>query len=94
MNTDEQAFRAQLERDGFEISEIVREANLENEDHSHDFTARALVIAGEVSVVTAAGTTTCRSGDTFSLDAGIVHHERYGPDGARFVLGRKQLVSP
>lgn len=86
---DAAAFRAELARDGYEVSEVTREANLENDDHTHEFSARALVLEGEVSVVTAESTTTCRAGDTFSLAAGISHHERYGPAGARFILGRK-----
>lgn len=87
----EQEFRATLERDGFEVTEVVREADLENDDHTHEFEARALVLDGEISVITADKTTTCRAGDTFSLNAGVVHRERYGAEGARFVLGRKTV---
>lgn len=87
---NEQAFRHQLEQDGYdEPVELVREANLENDDHTHDFSASALILDGEVNVITAEGTITCRAGDTFALAGGTVHHERYGPQGARFLLGKR-----
>jgi len=73
-----------------EPSVIEREANLVTTDHVHDYTACALILDGEISVVTADGTTTCRSGDTFSLDSGIPHHEEYGPQGARLLFSRRE----
>ena len=48
-----------------------------------------LVMTGEITVTTADAATTCRAGDTFTLAGGIVHHENYGADGARFLLGRR-----
>jgi len=88
----EEQFRAQLVSQGFtDIEVLEREANLSNDDHTHDFTASALILDGEISVTTAEGTTTCGVGDTFMLDGGVVHHETYGPQGARFLLGRRAI---
>ena len=87
---DETAFRQRLQRDGYGEPELFeREANLRNDMHTHEFSACALVIEGEVSVVTETGRTTCRAGDTFELAGGIPHREEYGPHGARFLLGRR-----
>ena len=87
---NETTFRVMLTSKGFpEPSIIEREANLVTTDHVHDYTACALILDGEISVVTADGTTTCRSGDTFSLDSGITHHEEYGPQGARLLFSRR-----
>lgn len=86
----EAEFRQQLKANGFPEPEILeREGNLTNDDHSHDFTACALILEGEISVITAEGTTTCRTGDTFTLTRGVVHHESYGPQGAKFLLARQ-----
>ena len=61
-----------------------------NEMHTHEFGASVLVLSGEITVTTGDGqATTCQPGDTFSLDAGIPHEEKIGPDGVRFLSGRK-----
>ena len=87
---NEAAFRDQAKIEGYDEPEIVeKEANITNQEHTHDFAASALILAGQVSVVTAAGTTTCCVGDTFSLDGGIPHREEYGPEGARFLVARR-----
>jgi quercetin dioxygenase-like cupin family protein len=87
---NEQEFRQHLHAQGYPDPEVLeREANLTNEQHTHDFSAAALVLAGEISVITETGTTTCRTGDMFALENGTPHHESYGPEGARFLLSRK-----
>ena len=88
---DEATFRGQAKSQGYGDPELIdRPGNFCNEEHTHDFSATALVIAGEVSVVTSSATTTCRAGDTFSLACGIPHHEQYGPEGARFLVARRE----
>jgi quercetin dioxygenase-like cupin family protein len=83
-------FRTQLKQQGFDEPEVLqREANLTNAEHTHDFTASALVLDGEVSVISASGTTTCHAGDTFTLASGTPHHEQYGSQGARFLVARR-----
>lgn len=87
---NETTFRVMLTSKGFpEPSIIEREANLVTSDHVHDYTACALILDGEISVVTAERTTTCGPGDTFSLDSGITHHEEYGPSGARLLFSKR-----
>ena len=89
---NEVTFRVMLASQGFpEPVMVERDANLVTTDHSHEFSVSALVLEGEISVVTATGTTTtCRSGDTFTLASGTVHHEEYGAQGAR-VLSSKRI---
>ena len=87
---NETTFRVMLTSKGFpEPSVIEREADLVTTDHVHDFTACALILDGEISVVTAERTTTCGPGDTFTLDSGITHHEEYGPQGARLLFSKR-----
>ncbi|MFT4585255.1 MAG: quercetin dioxygenase-like cupin family protein [Gammaproteobacteria bacterium] len=89
-NIDEQEFRKFLEAKDYPEPEVLeREANFSNDQHTHEFSAAALVLSGEVNVITDAGTTTCRSGDMFTLDSGVPHYERYGPDGAYYLVSRK-----
>ncbi len=88
---NEVTFRVMVASQGFPEPTIAeRDANLVTTDHSHEFSVSALVLAGEISVVTATGTTTCRSGETFTLASGTVHHEEYGAQGAR-VLSSKRI---
>lgn len=87
---NETTFRVMLTSTGFpEPAVIEREANLATTDHVHDYSACALILDGEISVVTADGTTTCGPGDTFTLNSGITHHEEYGPAGARLLFSRR-----
>lgn len=86
----EAAFRESLAQQGYEPPvEVTREPNLATTEHTHEFSASALILSGRVSVVTATGTTTCGPGDTFSLQSGVPHHEEYGPEGARFLVGKR-----
>ncbi len=87
---NEATFRVMLASKGFpEPTVIEREANLVTTDHVHDYTACALILDGQISVVTADRTTTCGPGDIFSLDGGITHHEEYGPAGARLLFSKR-----
>lgn len=87
---NEATFRVMLASKGFpEPTVIEREANLVTSDHVHDYTACALILDGQISVVTADRTTTCGPGDIFSLDGGITHHEQYGPAGARLLFSKR-----
>ncbi len=87
---DETAFRAELAQQGYaDPVEVVRDANLATTEHTHEHSVSALIIDGEISVITADGTTTCRSGDTFTLASGVPHYERYGAQGARILTGKR-----
>ncbi|MEQ9640911.1 MAG: cupin domain-containing protein [Alphaproteobacteria bacterium] len=87
---DQQAFKAAREAEGY-TEFAVREwaAGTVNDDHTHDFSASALVLDGELTIECADGTTTCRAGDTFALDAGIPHKETVGGAGVKFLVARK-----
>lgn len=86
---DQQAFRDMLESEGFEIVVVEREPDKHLDLHSHPFEARAMVIEGEIRVVVDGKETHCRAGDTFQLDAHVMHTETYGPSGVKYIAGRK-----
>ena len=87
---EESEFRRQLEADGYTEQRWVDwPADTFNDTHSHDFDARVLICAGEISVTTDAGTFTCGPGDSHALRAGTPHTETVGPNGVRFLAGTK-----
>lgn len=86
----EQEFRDLLASEGFStVVAVEREPNGSMDTHTHPFEARVLVIDGEITVVSAGGTQLCRAGDTFQLAANVPHTETYGPQGVRYLAGRK-----
>ncbi|MEO0317306.1 MAG: hypothetical protein RL404_983 [Pseudomonadota bacterium] len=71
------------------VVEVVREPNGALDTHSHPFEANALILEGEITLVAEGKTWHCKAGDTFRLGANIPHTERYGPQGVRYLAGRK-----
>lgn len=88
---NENIFREEIKAQGFVEPELVeREPNLYNAEHTHDFDVSALIVSGELTVTTPDGVTTCRAGDHFALNRGIVHTEQYGPHGTKVLVGKRQ----
>jgi hypothetical protein len=49
-----------------------------------------LILSGEISIRTKGATDRrYRAGEIFHLQAGEPHTERYGPEGVRYLAGRK-----
>ncbi len=71
------------------IVEVVREPNGSLDTHTHPFEANALILEGEITLVAEGKTWHCKAGDTFRLDANVPHTEHYGPQGVRYLAGRK-----
>ena len=87
---DKAAFRQQLDQDGFnEPGTVTWAPNHENPSHTHDFTARGLILSGSFALGCHGGSTPYQQGDVFELKAGTPHTETAGPDGASFLVGRK-----
>lgn len=63
--------------------------------HSHPFDVSVLMVAGELTLaIGAEAPRVLRAGDTFQLGAGVPHAERYGPQGARFWVARRNVPAP
>lgn len=58
-------------------------------EHSHPFTASALVMQGELWLTCEGVERHLQPGDRFHVEAKVPHSERYGPDGATFWVGRR-----
>lgn len=86
----EDEFRQWLAREGVDTVVMVeREPDGMLDTHSHPFEARALVMAGEITIEAEGHTRRYGPGDVFQLGAHIPHIERYGPQGVRYLAGRK-----
>ena len=70
---------------------LVREWRAETvvAEHAHSFSARALIVKGEMWLrVDGATERHLRAGDTFEVACHRRHTERYGPEGATLWAGR------
>jgi quercetin dioxygenase-like cupin family protein len=88
MTRDE--FEAALRRDGYEVGESNLAPLTHNSDHAHDYDVRALVLAGEFTLTFGTERHTYRAGEIFACDRGNRHTEDVGPEGVRYVVGRRR----
>jgi len=87
---ERQAFIDSLQADGFAEPVLVERApDTGLGEHAHPFEARALVLEGEIAIVTGGFEHVYRPGDVFHLRRGQPHSERYGPQGVRYLSGRR-----
>ena len=88
---DTEAFESALKRDGFnEISAAGFPAGHAPGEHVHPYSLRGLVLEGEFTIAVEGIKTSYRAGEIFVLDRHIRHDEWAGPDGVRFLIGRKR----
>lgn len=84
-------FEAALRRDGYnEIDTRNQTPGLENAAHSHPFDVRALMLSGELTLGFDGRVQVCHAGDIFTMKAGCEHTEKFGPEGASYIAGRRQ----
>lgn len=89
MHTPE-SFAQALANGGFEPAvTVTREPGGMLDDHTHAFEAQALILSGEIRIVTRDGDRVYRAGDVFHLAAHEPHSEFYGPAGVSYLVGRK-----
>ncbi|MGA8759788.1 MAG: hypothetical protein WB611_26415 [Stellaceae bacterium] len=87
---DRTVFETELRAQGYaEIVDRRMERDALNPEHAHEFDARLLVLEGAMTIAAEGTERTYRAGDTFTMCAGCRHSERSGPDGARYLAGRR-----
>ena len=86
---DHDCFQDALRREGFEVDRRVLAPGTVVGEHAHPFDVRALVLEGEIRLTLDGVEYTYREGDIFVLPAGHRHAEAVGPDGVRYLVGRK-----
>jgi quercetin dioxygenase-like cupin family protein len=87
---DRTVFETELREQGYvEVVDRRMEPDALNPEHDHEFDARLLILEGAVTIAADGTEKTYRAGDTFTMSAGCRHSERSGPDGTRYLAGRR-----
>jgi quercetin dioxygenase-like cupin family protein len=83
-------FEAQLRAEGYpEIRFNQYKPNQHNPEHSHPFDVHALVVEGDITLTVEGKATRYAAGDEFKMAAGCRHIEDIGPEGVRYLVGRR-----
>lgn len=87
---DRASFAAALAADGYEGPLDRRmEPGQEVHEHTHPFDARLLILEGEFILERDGATRSYGPGEMFEVPAGVEHVERFGPQGATYLVGRR-----
>lgn len=87
---DPTAFETALRQDGYaELTTRSLPANDATSPHSHPFSVRALVSAGEITLTADGTATSYKPGDVFTMAQGCQHTEQVGPTGVTYLVGRR-----
>ena len=89
---EREAFEAELAALGFD-EVLTREwpPNHVEATHTHPFEVRALMLHGQLELSCDGEKRTYRSGEIFTLPQAQPHSEQYGPEGAKYLVGRKRV---
>jgi quercetin dioxygenase-like cupin family protein len=93
--SDTSAFEEKVASKGYTVVRKTLEPSEGSGDHAHDYHVHdydvwGLVIEGEFRITVDGETKSYREGEEFELAAGCDHTESTGPQGATFVVGRRQ----
>ena len=89
---DRDQFTARLQAEGYpEIRENQLEPNRRNAEHQHPFDVLALVLEGQITLTVEGRARTYRAGEQFSMQAGCRHIEDIGPQGVKYLVGRRPV---
>lgn len=87
---DPASFEARLKREGYpEIRTNALPPHRHNPEHTHDFDVLALVLEGDITLTIEGRARTYRAGDEFTMKAGCAHVEDVGPQGVKYLVGRR-----
>ena len=87
---EQTAFENELREQGYaEIDDRRMAPDAVNPEHAHQFDARLLDLEGSMTITAEGTERTYRAGDTFTVAAACRHSERSGPEGARYIAGRR-----
>ena len=83
-------FETELREQGYaEVADRRMKPNTTNPEHSHEFDARLLILEGKMTITCEGEERTYRAGDTFAMSAARPHTEQCGPEGVRYLAGRR-----
>lgn len=84
-------FEAELQREGYEVTEAKIEPNEHRPSHRHPFDVRLLVLDGAITITFGTEQGGYGPGDTCCVPAGTEHEEHIGAKGVRYVIGRRSV---
>ncbi|MCZ4059036.1 cupin [Pantoea sp. LMR881] len=86
----EQEFRKALAENGFDEPVLVeRKPGTRLDNHMHPFEMMAFIMSGDITLFTEHSENTYQAGQIFHLQANELHREAFGPQGVRYLSGRK-----
>jgi quercetin dioxygenase-like cupin family protein len=86
------AFESDLRREGFTVTFGGQKPDLMFEPHTHgDDELRIMVLAGSVTVVRGNASETFTAGQHCVVEAGCLHSDLIGPEGAAYIVGRRPV---
>lgn len=86
------AWESDLRREGFTVTYGGQKANTVFEPHTHgDDELRIMVLAGAVTVVRGNASETFTAGQHCVVDAGCLHSDLIGPEGAAYIVARRPV---
>lgn len=84
-------FQRTLTVDGYPTAvEVEIPANTVNENHSHEWDVRALVLSGAITLLVNNSAVSYSVGEIFAVEAGCEHHETVSDVGVTFLVGRRE----
>lgn len=86
---ERETFIRMLAEEGFPEPVVVTREHGGMDEHVHPFEAKALIVAGEITIRAGGVARLYRVGDVFHLAANLPHAERYGLQGVQYLVGRK-----
>jgi len=82
------AFESDLRREGFDVVNGGQQPGFTEDPHAHDFDARIMVLAGEITVCRDGRQDVFHAGDHCEIPAGCEHSTNVGPEGVAYIVGK------
>lgn len=87
---NEKEWLEKLEKEGFrDIFVWEDEPNAYYPPHTHPELAAHVILSGEMTLTTHGKEITVKAGERFDVKAGEIHAAKIGPQGSKYLVGRK-----
>jgi quercetin dioxygenase-like cupin family protein len=83
-----EAFESDLRREGFDVVNGGQQPDFAEDMHAHDFDARIMVLAGEITVTRDGKADVFHAGDHCEIPAGCQHTTKVGREGVAYIVGK------
>jgi quercetin dioxygenase-like cupin family protein len=86
---DWETFETELRQEGYQCRLAEMAPGTANAAHAHSFDAKLLILDGAMTIVCDGERRTYTPGESFAMPAGREHEEHVGPEGVRYIAGRR-----